>query len=126
MQIRVIGIFWVSECTKAPQYAFFLFSFFFLYTSIFKGILGMGNPLLPKCPSQDAAPSTGLMPLFWAGSCPSTLPILEQTDRKQRRKLGFEGFFCSFFPPSPTTLHGSVLQKPKHLPCSTWLLLGLG
>lgn len=92
---------------------------FFCIPLYSKCVLRKGNPLLPRCLSQDAAPCTGLVHLSWAGSCPSTVPILEQTDRKQRRKLGFEGFFCSLPPPPPQHCMDVFLQKPKHLPCST-------
>lgn len=69
--------------------------FFFLILLYSKGILGKGNPLLPRCPCQYAARCTGLMHSVLG--CPSTLPILEQIDRKQRRKLGLRVFSCSFF-----------------------------
>lgn len=94
-----------------------MLGFFFVYLYIQR--VFWGNRLLPRYPPQDAAPCKGIMHLSWAGSCPSTLPILEQADRKQRRKLDFEGFFCSFSLLALATLHGLVLQQPKHLPCST-------
>lgn len=86
--------------------------------------MGKGSPLLPRCSSQNAAPCPGLMHsvLGWILPQYSTNP---GTDREEaEEKAGFEGFFFSFFSPAPTTLYGLVLQKPKHLPCSTCFCWG--
>lgn len=114
----VAGIFWMSECAKASQYAFI-----FLYISILKEYFGEGKSFASKVFSPSPA---GLMHLSWAVSWPDALPVLERAHGKQRRKLGFY-FYCflnSFFPPAPATLHWLGPQKRKHFPCSMCFFWG--
>lgn len=120
MQRCVTGIFWMSECAKASQYAFFF------YTSVFKIFCGRQILCFQGVLPYTLPPPTNFNISVHGFSWPDALPDLKQAGGKQRRKpiflfllLFFLSSFCLLpFHPAPTMLHWLAPQGLKHLPCS--------
>lgn len=111
----------MSECAKASQYAFFFFKYLYIQR-VFWGreILYFQGALLKMQPlARFNAFCSGL----------ALAPVLYQS---WSRQIGSRGeswvlrVFSAHFSPLLSTLHGLVLQKPKHLPCSTCFCWGWG